>query len=670
MANSSTFTSQSTIPTFLVAGQWFQVTLTFANNGTTTWTPTGTPGGYQLATINPSGNLNWLPASNGVLVGGSDSIAPGQSKSWTFWCKAPQFTGTYNFQWQVNQIGSGYFGATSTNISITVSNGTIYRIEQSSDGSTGWTTIGSFSSSPNNVSGLSGSNVWLRVVKTINGVDTDYSAPYNLALVAPPALTATGGIGADHISLSWTNVGGTTYNVYKYDNTLLIWKLLQNLAGTSLNDYGISQNQFYFYYVTSVASDLIESSASNVASARITAGGIFSMAQSRASIYQGIQIGIESTPGTQVAATKRLMNIQMNQVPIIPVKTVNLQGGKGMSATQKGDQYTECKFSGPLDFNILTYLFSLCYGTVTPVLANLGYTWTWQPSSTDPVVPTSATLEEGSSKGAEKFGYATVQDIQIKWNKDDATCDGTIFGQNQTRDATMTAQIKMTCSAAILSAVALTVATSVTTGTIPNGTYVTNLGKVFTVTGGNTITSSSATLVVTALAAAISAGEIAYLIPEVPPVAIDPVNIGLYISTDSVNYTQLMDTIEGQINLNGLWAPSFHNQDTTVTFDRIVEKDPQISASITTEEGTEADNYMTYLLSGQKVWIGLKVNGPQINGAPLVKYLFRLNIPFFVTKPEPGDKGDVYGNTFSFDLAHDQGYGIFQATLINKLAAL
>lgn len=670
MANSSIFVSQSTIPTSLIAGQWFKVSITFTNNGTTTWTYTGTPGGYKLGPANPSDNFNWLPSSNTVYMDVADSIAPGQSKTWTFWCKAPQFAGTYNFQWQVGQFVAGYFGATSTNVSITVSNGTVYRIEQSPDGSTGWTTIAAFTASPGSVSGLSGANVWLRVVKTVNGVDTDYSPAYNMSLNLAPTLTATGGLGADHISLSWTNVGGTSYNLYKYDNTLQIWKLLQNLAGTSLNDYNVSQNQFYFYYVTSVASDGTESSPSNVASARITAGGIFSMATSRASIYQGIQIGIESTPGTAVPATKRLLNIEMNQVPIIPVKSVNTQAGKGMTSTQKGDQYTECKFSGALDFNILTYLFSLAYGVVTPTLANSGYTWAWAPSSTDPVTPSTATVEEGSSKGAEKFAYGVVQDIQIKWSKDDVTCEGTIFGQTQTRNATMTQQIKMTTSAAAAAATSLTVATSVATGTIPNGTYVTNLGKVFVVTGGNTITASSATLTVTALAAAITAGEIAFLIPEVAAVSVDPINIGLYISTDSVNYTQLLDSIEGQINLNGLWGPSFHVNDTTTTFDRIVEKDPAITATITTEEGTEADNFMSYLNNGQKVWLGFKCNGPQINASPLVKYLFRLNIPFFVTKPDPGDKGDVYGNTFSFELAHDQGYGIFSAQIINKLASL
>jgi hypothetical protein len=667
MANSSSFVSQSGVSTSLIAGQRFLVTVTFTNNGTTTWTEASS---YRLGPQNGQDNLNWLCPSNRVKLGPSESIAPGQTKSFTFWCEAPQFTGTYNFQWQMVQDGVAWFGVTSTNVSITVSNGTVYRIEQSADGSTGWTTIAAFTTSPGTVNGLSGANVWLRVVKTVSGVDTDYSPPYNMSLNSAPTLTATGGLGVDHISLSWTNTGGTSYNLYKYDNVLQIWKLLQNLAGTSLNDYAVSQNQFYFYYVTSVASDGTESSPSNVASARILAGGIFSMATSRASIYQGIQIGIESTPGTPVAATKRLLDIQMNQVPIIPVKSVNLQGGKGLSATQKGSQYTECKFSGPLDFNILTYLFAMCYGNLTPVLANSGYTWTWQPSSIDPVVPTSATLEEGSSKGGEKFAYATVQDIQIKWNKDDATCEGTIFGQTQTRNATMTAQIKMTCAAAASAAVSLTVATSVATGTIPNGTYVTNLGKVFVVTGGNTITANSATLTVTALAAAITAGEIAFLIPEVAPVAVDPVNVGLYISTDGTNYTQLLDGIEGQLNLNGLWAPSFHCQDTTTTFDRIVEKDPNISATITTEEGTEADNYMAYLNNGQKVWIGLKCNGPQINASPLVKYLFRINIPMFVTKPDPGDKGDVYGNTFNFELAHDQSYGIFQSTIINKLAAL
>lgn len=487
-------------------------------------------------------------------------------------------------------------------------------------------------------------------------------------------LTAVGGVGANKISLSWTDIYCPAYKVYKYNSLTGVWVLLGTTTNRTFEDYQVSQDIFYFYYVVGLSSSMTETYPSNVASDRIQRAGVFSMAESRATVFQGIQVGIESTPGTLVAATKRILNLEMNQVPQIPVNVVRHAGFKGASGTQKGQRHTEARFNGPIDFNVLPYLATLAYGQVSPsVDANTVkmYTWRWNPSATDPLTPKSATFEQGSSKGAEKFGYATVQDLALKWAKEDASVEGLIFGGAQTRNATMTPGIRIVTGVAASAATSLSVTTpGTTTGTIPNGTYVTNLGKVFVFTGGNTITAGAATLTVTALAAAITAGEVAFTLPELDPMAADPAAIGVFISLDGVNYTQLLDTLDGQINLNGLWKPSFHVNDAFTSFDRLAELNPAFGATITTEEGTEANNYMSYLDNGTKCWLGLRVMGPTINTSPLTRHMIRLNIPMLVTKPDPGDKNDVYGNTFTFEHAHDLAFGMFDLTVQNKLAAL
>ena len=108
------FVSQ-TVPTTMTAGQPVSVSVTMRNNGNTTWTAAQ---GYRLGAINPYDNFNW--GMNRVLLGASDSIAPGQDKVFTWTVTAPAAPGTYNFQWRMVREGVAWFGDLSSNLSVVV----------------------------------------------------------------------------------------------------------------------------------------------------------------------------------------------------------------------------------------------------------------------------------------------------------------------------------------------------------------------------------------------------------------------------------------------------------------------------------------------------------------------------------------------------------------------
>lgn len=109
--NDASFVSQ-TVPASLTAGQSANVSVTMMNNGTTTWSP----GSYFLVSQNPPGNTTWGLSQ----VSLASSVAPGASSTFNFTIIAPATTATYNFQWQMNQNGVGYFGGASTNVAISV----------------------------------------------------------------------------------------------------------------------------------------------------------------------------------------------------------------------------------------------------------------------------------------------------------------------------------------------------------------------------------------------------------------------------------------------------------------------------------------------------------------------------------------------------------------------
>ena len=112
LTNGAAFVSQSVSST-LHTGQTASVTVTMSNTGGTTWAA----GSYYLGSQNPQDNMTW--GVNRVNL--ANAVAPGANGTFTFNLTAPSTPGTYNFQWKMSQDGSGYFGATSTNVAINVS---------------------------------------------------------------------------------------------------------------------------------------------------------------------------------------------------------------------------------------------------------------------------------------------------------------------------------------------------------------------------------------------------------------------------------------------------------------------------------------------------------------------------------------------------------------------
>jgi len=96
-ADAARFVSQKVPSTSVKAGSTFSVTVDMRNVGTNTWTQAG---GYALSPV--PGYYAWLPS---VALAGSDSIAQGQDKVFTFNCVAPSSAGTYTMRWQMSRQG-------------------------------------------------------------------------------------------------------------------------------------------------------------------------------------------------------------------------------------------------------------------------------------------------------------------------------------------------------------------------------------------------------------------------------------------------------------------------------------------------------------------------------------------------------------------------------------
>ena len=113
--NDAAYVSQ-TVPTTLDPGQTVSVSVTVKNTGTSTWTAAA---GHNLGSQNAQGNTTW-GTNRASSLGGGESIAPNQNKTFTWNITAPTTPGVYNFQWKMLQEGVEWYGNQTSNVAITV----------------------------------------------------------------------------------------------------------------------------------------------------------------------------------------------------------------------------------------------------------------------------------------------------------------------------------------------------------------------------------------------------------------------------------------------------------------------------------------------------------------------------------------------------------------------
>ena len=108
--SSADFVSQS-VPTTVLPGQSFPVSITMKNVGATTWTA-----GEEFKLALQPDSLTWSV----VRVTVPNNVAPGATVTFNFNAIAPATPGNYGFQWRMIDEGQERFGDVTPNVMITV----------------------------------------------------------------------------------------------------------------------------------------------------------------------------------------------------------------------------------------------------------------------------------------------------------------------------------------------------------------------------------------------------------------------------------------------------------------------------------------------------------------------------------------------------------------------
>lgn len=160
----------------------------------------------------------------------------------------------------------------------------------------------------------------------------------------------------------------------------------------------------------------------------------------RASIFEGVQIGVEVTPGTAVAANKLLQSISIQPGIKANIKKFRPMGRKFASLAMPGKEWVEAKVTGMPTYDELPYVLASLVKAVTPVAeGTLGKKWTFSPTSTGPDTVKTYTVEQGSSVRAHKFAYGLMTGTTFNFTRDEISLDGSMLGRALDDGITLTA---------------------------------------------------------------------------------------------------------------------------------------------------------------------------------------------------------------------------------------
>lgn len=163
----------------------------------------------------------------------------------------------------------------------------------------------------------------------------------------------------------------------------------------------------------------------------------------RSSILQGVQLGVESTSGTAVAATKRLLDTTLEMGVQVDMQRYRPIGQKYASSLVVGKEWSQASVNGALSYTDLIYLLNSVLGTgvITQQGGTTAYAHVFTPAARAVDVPKTYTLEFGGAVRAQKFAYGLMTDFNLSVNRSEASIGGTFIGQAMSDGITLTGSV-------------------------------------------------------------------------------------------------------------------------------------------------------------------------------------------------------------------------------------
>lgn len=139
-------------------------------------------------------------------------------------------------------------------------------------------------------------------------------------------------------------------------------------------------------------------------------------------VLNNLQLGVETTPGTGVAANRRLRTYSATPSVQTALNLIRAVGGKYSLAAHLAREWTTVALEGPLTYTEVVYLLSSVLTGVTPTQISpptgTAYRWTFTPSQSSADSPKTYTVEYGSTNRAWKCTYGLVTEFGLNVGQD------------------------------------------------------------------------------------------------------------------------------------------------------------------------------------------------------------------------------------------------------------
>ena len=314
----------------------------------------------------------------------------------------------------------------------------------------------------------------------------------------------------------------------------------------------------------------------------------------RSTITQTAQIGVETTPGTGVAATRRLGSIGFAMGPQIETNNQRPIGQKFPSLSILGKEWAEADLEGSPVYTELPYLFASLLGTPTTAAILDGATptgatkWTFNSNSFGADVPKTYTVEQGDASRAHRVTHGMVSEFTFSFDREEITIEGTMLARALEDGITMTS------------------------------TGVTQLAQI----------------------------------------PVRPTELSVYLdnSAASLGTTKQTRTVSGEFTLGGdRYLPVWVVDAAQNSFVSVVEGEPDFEFTLTQMADAQGMEQLVALRAGRTRFLRLEAIGPRIyDGAQDVHHSLRIDVAGQVSDTDNFDDQDgIYGIEWTFSGVHD-----------------
>lgn len=158
-------------------------------------------------------------------------------------------------------------------------------------------------------------------------------------------------------------------------------------------------------------------------------------------VFQSLQIGLETVPGTPVAANKKLMAASLTPQPRMEADAFRAAGNKYASFVTLNKEWSEIGIEGKVSYNEIVYLLSSLLSAPTPTqqASTTAYKWTFLSNLSSADAAKYMTVEQGDADTAWRVAGARCSGLTFTFNRSEVSMSGSMFGEKLETGITLTA---------------------------------------------------------------------------------------------------------------------------------------------------------------------------------------------------------------------------------------